>query len=139
MTKGYIYCLSNPSFVRNTFKIGFTKKPPTIRALELYKTGLPTPFRIEFFKRVKNPRIAENKLHCLFRKYRINNEREFFSVPIENIRKAFDSIQGQFVEGNEPIMKPIDSFCLDNVAESWSLKKRRLRRKCKNEAALCSM
>jgi hypothetical protein len=129
MSKGYIYCLSNPSFVANTYKIGFTNKAPTIRAMELYKTGLPTPFRIEFSKRVKNARIMEHKLHCMFKKYRINDEREFFALPMEKIRKGFESIQGQWWE--EGSVKKVESKTIDTKAEAWSLKQRRLRRKCK--------
>ena len=131
MTKGYIYCLSNPSFVKNTFKIGFTTKTPTSRALELYKTGLPTPFTIEFSKQVKNPRTVEHKLHSMFKKHRINDDREFFAMPIENIHRGFQSIQGQWWKENECVTKPVELCHLDNSSESWSLKQRRLRRKCK--------
>ena len=132
MTKGYIYCLSNPSFVSNVYKIGFTTKQPTTRVIELYKTGVPTPFKIEFSKQVKNPHMVEQKLHKLFRKYRISNEREFFAMPIDRIHAEFHAISGNWWNEKNTVSKSSVQYDLDNNSESWSLKQRRLRRKCKN-------
>ena len=44
----YVYCLSNKSFNSDILKVGWTRYNPTLRASQLYTTGLPTPFVIEF-------------------------------------------------------------------------------------------
>ena len=44
----YVYCLSNTSFSPDILKIGWTRHNPAYRANQLYTTGLPTPFKIEF-------------------------------------------------------------------------------------------
>ena len=45
----YVYCLSNSSFCPNILKVGWTRNNPAYRANQLYTTGIPTPFKIEFF------------------------------------------------------------------------------------------
>ena len=47
MSRGWIYCLSNPAFP-SLLKIGQTKNFPNIRSDQLYTTGVPQPFKIEF-------------------------------------------------------------------------------------------
>ena len=32
MTEGYIYCLSNPSFISGLYKVGFTTSDPQLRS-----------------------------------------------------------------------------------------------------------
>ena len=51
---GYVYCLSNKYFAKNLYKVGFTRKIPTDRATELYKTGVPFPFKVELYKKTKD-------------------------------------------------------------------------------------
>lgn len=130
MVKGYVYCLSNPSFGKTVHKIGFTTKPPTRRALELYQTGLPTPFKIEFSKKVKDCRESERNLHKYFRKYRITEEREFFDITLAKIRDRFRKTKGDWWATDNNHIETISS-CIPTNIESWSLKQRRLRRKCK--------
>ena len=71
MSKGYIYCFSNLSY-DGLLKIGFTDRNPKNRANELYKTGVPFPFKIEFVKYVDEPKIIETSIHNFFNKYRVN-------------------------------------------------------------------
>lgn len=132
MVKGYVYCLSNPSFGANIYKIGFTVKCPYRRANELYQTGLPTPFKIEFSKKVSNPREIEQQFHCMFRRQRINCDREFFEIPLTKIRQQFQKTKGTWWKNPKKpheIEKPV---AVTHTCESWSLKQRRLRRKCKS-------
>jgi hypothetical protein len=44
----YIYFMSNASFDEDIIKIGWSRKHPSLRACELYTSGLPTPFTIEY-------------------------------------------------------------------------------------------
>jgi hypothetical protein len=81
-------------------KVGWTAKMPDERAKELYTTGVPLPFKIEFAKKVFNAHKKEKILHNLLEKYteRINPHREFFRVSPEEVRKFFDLIDGEMWE-----------------------------------------
>jgi len=93
---GYIYCFSNPS-MPNILKIGMTERTPEERVKELFTTGVPLPFKIEFAKSVKDPKGKESTLHLLLEQYteRINPRREFFRVSPEEVRKFFDLMDGE--------------------------------------------
>ena len=86
--KGWIYILSNPSFSGGQIKIGKTAKHPSERASELFTTGLPTPFYLEYTALVANHDDVELTVHSALSAYRpSNNEsfsREFFTcgVPV---------------------------------------------------------
>lgn len=92
--KGYIYCLSNPSFKPDLYKIGYTTMNLHKRINALYKTGVPTKFVIHFAKTVKQCRQTEHDIHHKLKKMRINPSREFFKCPLSNIRRVFDKIEG---------------------------------------------
>lgn len=77
MTKGFIYVLSNVS-MPELYKIGWSRKDPESRITELYTTGVPTPFEIEYKQLVNNAPHIENKIHKLLNEYRVSNKREFF-------------------------------------------------------------
>ena len=90
---GWVYCMSNPS-MPGLLKVGMTDRTPEIRALELFKTGVPTPFKIEFAKKVLNPVQKETTLHNLLSKERINHRREFFSISLEKVKELFNLMDG---------------------------------------------
>ena len=94
MTKGFIYCISNPSFKANIYKIGFTTVNLHKRMRSLYKTGVPTKFVINFAKMVKKCREAEKDIHVKLAKQRVNPSREFFECPLQNIKRIFDKVEG---------------------------------------------
>lgn len=93
LLNGWIYCLSNPS-IPNLYKIGMTKKTPESRAKELYKTGLPEPFVIEFAKNVNEPMKKEKSIHKLLKNERHNSSREFFSSDLSKIKNIFSLCEG---------------------------------------------
>ena len=104
MNKGYIYCLSNKTYNDGStplFKIGSTSKTPDIRAKELYNTSVPTPFKVEFAKKVEDYEDCEKRLHKHFNDDRYNDTREFFKTPLEEIRKIFNIIRGEEWEQEE--------------------------------------
>lgn len=76
--EGYIYLLSNKSFKKNLYKIGLTTRDVEERINELYTTGVPCKFEIEFKVEVNNLYNIEKAIHHELRKYRFDNEREFF-------------------------------------------------------------
>lgn len=99
MTEGYIYCFSNVS-MPGILKIGMTDRTPEIRLSEANSSDTwrpPTPYKIEFAKKVKNAIQKEKTLHILLEQYtsRINPRREFFNVSIEEIIKFFDLMDGE--------------------------------------------
>lgn len=78
---GYIYIMSNPSY-GEIIKIGMTQYHPKERKIELHKTGVPTPFKIEYYALVKNYEEVEKKVHLRLKNYRLNPDREFFNCTI---------------------------------------------------------
>lgn len=97
MTDGYLYCLSNPS-MPDLLKVGMTERTPEDRVKELFKTGVPTPFKIEFAKQVSEPKQKEKTLHALLSQYteRVYPKREFFRVSPEEVKTLFDLMDGEW-------------------------------------------
>jgi len=99
MSHGYIYCFSNPS-MPGILKIGMTERTPEIRLGEANVSDTwrpPTPYKIEFAKKVSNSSGKEKTLHILLEQYtdRIHPRKEFFRVSPEEIRKFFDLMDGE--------------------------------------------
>ena len=82
---GYIYILSNASFTPGLVKIGETQSIVDKRISELSRsTSVPTPFKKEFIRYVKNRKLAELTIHHILVNHRTNNKREFFQINIED-------------------------------------------------------
>lgn len=82
---GIVYVLSN-SVMPGLVKIGMTTRPELdARLKELYTTGVPVPFDVEYACEVKKSNCAklEKALHTAFEPNRINPNREFFSISKE--------------------------------------------------------
>jgi len=98
MTDGYLYCFSNQS-MPGILKVGMTERTPEIRLNEANSSDTwrpPTPYKIEFAKKVLNPKQKETTLHNLLSQYteQINPKREFFRVSSEEVNTFFDLIDG---------------------------------------------
>ena len=99
MTDGYIYCFSNPS-MPGILKVGMTERTPEARLSEANASDTwrpPTPYKIEFAKKVSNPSQKEKTLHTLLEQYtdRIHPRREFFRVSQKEVLKFFDLMDGK--------------------------------------------
>lgn len=95
MAQGYIYALINPS-LHGLVKVGKTVKEPEVRAKEISSdTGVPTPFIVAFKVFVSDCDSAELFLHSLLqvKGYRINQNREFFNAPLEEIISSMIELQ----------------------------------------------
>jgi len=92
---GYIYCLSNESY-SDKYKIGCTKHDPFIRIKQLNTTGVPTPFKLEFAKRVMNYSDKEKEIHNKLDIHRVNKNREFFKINLSSIRELFELVDGEW-------------------------------------------
>ena len=99
MSEGFIYCFSNPS-MPGILKVGMTERTPKERLSEANASDTwrpPTPYKIEFAKKVSNSSQKEKTLHILLEQYtdRINPRREFFRVSPEEVSKFFDLMDGE--------------------------------------------
>lgn len=80
---GFIYVLSN-DLMPGIYKIGMTKNEPEARAKELSSTtGVPVPFKVVAAFHSLNPRADERMVHEAYADCRVNQNREFFSLPSE--------------------------------------------------------
>lgn len=78
-----VYVLSNPA-MPGLVKIGRTdNQDANSRIGQLYTTGVPVPFTIEYACMVENPDQVEKALHIAFAPQRINPKREFFQIDPE--------------------------------------------------------
>lgn len=82
---GIVYVLSNRA-MPGLVKIGMTTRPELdARLKELYTTGVPVPFDVEYACEVKSCNCAklEKALHTAFEPNRLNVNREFFQIKKE--------------------------------------------------------
>jgi hypothetical protein len=79
---GFVYVMSNPSFP-HLVKIGKSERDPSIyRRTELDTTGVPTPFKVEYYAFVEDHDVAERRAHDALSQFRNSSNREFFSCSI---------------------------------------------------------
>lgn len=75
-----VYVLTNPA-MPGLVKIGSTSQTDhATRVSQLYTTGVPVPFDIEYACKVSNHVEVEAALHTAFAPQRINQRREFFRI-----------------------------------------------------------
>lgn len=78
-----VYVLTNPA-MPGFVKIGYTTaEDAAVRIAQLYSTGVPFPFKLEFAAKVSNPDEVERALHVAFAPQRVNPRREFFKIEPE--------------------------------------------------------
>src|SRR5437588_4294528 len=78
-----VYVLTNEA-MPGLVKIGLTKQEDAnARIGDLYTTGVPVPFNIEYACKVQNSKEVEAALHTAFAPHRINPKREFFKIDPE--------------------------------------------------------
>lgn len=123
MTDGYIYCFSNVS-MPGILKVGMTERTPEARLSEANASDTwrpPTPYKIEFAKKISDASGKEKTLHILLEQYteRINPRREFFRVSPEEVRKFFDLMDGEmWVETRKEVEEEEEEEVEDNSSES---------------------
>lgn len=75
-----VYVLTN-SAMPGLVKIGYTAQDDAnSRIAQLYTTGVPVPFSIEYACKVQNAEEVEKALYVAFGPNRINPKREFFRI-----------------------------------------------------------
>lgn len=93
--QGFVYIMSNPAYKKNLLKVGFTRKTPEERAKELYKTGVPNEFKVEYKVKFKDAEKAERQIHSSLEKCRHNKKREFFACNLVKIKNAINNADGK--------------------------------------------
>lgn len=113
--KGFIYVLSNPSL--SSVKIGKTKADPTQRSKELTQsTSIPTAFELEYSAYVDDFNAKELEIHFALETYRVNKNREFFDVTVEQAISTIEELCTiRYAENlaaetipNQKIIAPVD-------------------------------
>ena len=123
MTEGYIYCLSNEAML-GIYKVGMTERTPEERLADANSSDTfrpPLPYKIEFAKKVLDPKVKEAKLHKILEKYsdRVNPRREFFRAELELIRDYFALLDGEVWSCSEPIRDTSDSDSSVQQKDGW--------------------
>lgn len=90
MAKGFMYIFSNP-VMPGLLKIGWSQKVPTERAVELFVTGVPSPFEVEYYCLTEGDESIETSVHQTLANYRHREDREFFRVTVMQARKTIES------------------------------------------------
>jgi len=84
MNPGYVYVLSNPA-MPGLLKIGRSEGDPQLRASQLFTTGVPEPFNIEFVFFTTDCVVLESEIHAAFADVRKRGREFFRSDPKEII------------------------------------------------------
>lgn len=110
MTKGFLYILSNPAFPE-LVKIGFSRKVPTERAEELFTTGVPSPFVVEYYCLVDSDPDLELRVHRALGQQRHHEGREYFRLTVQAAIATIQSMcTPEHTWSRAPIAKPRPDF-----------------------------
>jgi len=84
----WVYVLSNPT-MPGILKIGYTKLLPEERAGQLSKaTGVALPYVVEWALHCYNAEQLEGEVHRYLESSRVNNQREFFQVSLDEAKEV---------------------------------------------------
>ena len=98
----YVYCMTNKSFNNDLVKIGWTTNDPNKRAQQLYTTGVPNPFTIEFIIKTLDGRTLESRIHSYLARYRESKSREFFNISVQDVRDILEKKLNLTLSDPEP-------------------------------------
>lgn len=126
MEYGIVYLLTNP-VMPGLVKIGMTAQEDIDKRMkELYTTGVPVPFECQFACKVKKGDCAkiERALHKAFAPQRINANREFFRIQVEQAKAILELFHHTDV--TEEVSDEIENDLTDDdKAASVNVKKSR--------------
>ena len=115
--RGFIYVLSNPE-LSGLLKIGKTSEDPKNRSDDLYSTGLPAPFKLEYMAFCDDMDALELRVHEKLAGHRPNLDREFFKISrlsaVNTIRNESKQFGGLLFEEKN----------FTNAEEFWQLAQR---------------
>jgi len=91
----YVYVLSN-EYMPGLLKIGYTYNDPGVRAGQLFKTGVPDSFKIEYYGKCFNGMRVEREVHKKLKDKRVRDDREFFKTEVEEVKILIDEMIKKF-------------------------------------------
>jgi hypothetical protein len=93
--RGYVYVLTNET-MPGLIKIGSTKKDPLKRASSLSShTGVPGSFKVAYSLIVGNYRLIEKMTHERLNIHRVQQNREFFRLSVNDAAKTIQLIEAE--------------------------------------------
>lgn len=118
-----VYVVTNPA-MPGLVKIGYTSQADAKdRIAQLYGTGVPVPFNIEYAARVDNAGKVEDALHTAFAPYRINPKREFFRIEPEQAIVILRLLQKD--DATAEVAQQADTVDPESIAAAEQMRKRR--------------
>lgn len=124
VNEGIIYVLTNPA-MPDMVKIGKTGRDILVRLKDLYSTGVPLPFECAYAAKVDDVDKWEKAFHTAFGPYRVNPNREFFSIDPE---QAVALLELMAVEDVTPVVRK-EADGVDVRAKAFAEKLKRNRRR----------
>jgi hypothetical protein len=97
---GFIYVMSNPAYP-GSVKIGQTRKDPEERRKELGTTGVLQDFVLEYRALTEDYESLEKEIHKSLAKYRVRDDREFFSISPPAAINLIREIAGDRIESDK--------------------------------------
>lgn len=95
--KNWIYILSNPS-MPDILKIGYTKLDPQERSNQIGRgTGIPQEFYVEWAYKCFNGEEIEREVHKYLKKQRVNTNREFFKLSVDEAKHVIMLIGAKYI------------------------------------------
>jgi len=93
----WVYILSNPT-MPNMFKIGYTKNTPDERARQISNaTGVALPYKVEWAFHCYDGFGLEQEVHHKLDSQRVNGNREFFEISLEEAKKVVEILGQRYV------------------------------------------
>jgi hypothetical protein len=94
VSSGYVYVLSNESML-GYVKVGRSIHGGAARSIALYRTGVATPFKLEFELFTPDHEWLESQAHMNLKFNRVSPDREFFRCTPDD---AIEEIVGIYME-----------------------------------------
>lgn len=118
-----VYVVTNPA-MPGLVKIGYTSQADAKdRIAQLYGTGVPVPFDLEYAARVDNADKVEEALHTAFAPYRINPKREFFRIEPEQAIVILRLLQKD--DATAEVSQQAERLDPESIAAAEQMRKRR--------------
>ena len=93
----WVYVLSNP-IQPGILKIGYTKLTPDERARQISNaTGVALPYDVAWAFKCFNGEQLEGEVHRALEMYRVNKQREFFQISLEEAKKTIEKIGKSYI------------------------------------------
>lgn len=93
----WVYVLSNP-IQPGILKIGYTKLTPDERAKQISNTtGVALPYEVAWAFKCFNGEQLEGEVHRALGMYRVNKQREFFQISLEEAKKTIEKIGKSYI------------------------------------------